>query len=198
MFFEVEKKFILNEKQREKLLEGAEFLSEKKFTDTYFDNDEFSLGLSDMWLGKRDKQFSLKIPVREKKEDLINKYHEIEGELTIREIFAIPIVNDFEKDLKSFGHKSFCTFQTALKKYTKEGFIIDLDEANFGDWQYELAKIKLLVKSENQMKDAEEKIREFASRFGLEVKHVNGELIEFIKREIPEIYERLKKEKIAY
>lgn len=198
MSFEVEKKFVLNKGQKEKLLEGAEFLSEKKFTDTYFDNDEFSLGLSDMWLRKRDQQFNLKIPMREKKEELINKYHEVEGELAIREIFAIPIVSDFEKDLESFGHKPFCVFQTTRRKYVKEGFIIDLDEADFGDWHYELAEIELLVESKEKMKEAEEKIYEFAERHNLEIKHVNGKLLEFIRRKIPKFYAELVRREVVF
>lgn len=198
MSFEVEKKFILNKEQKEKLLEGAKFLGEKKFTDIYFDNEQFSLGLSDMWLRKRDDEFNLKIPMREKKEEMINKYHEVEGEMAIREIFAIPMVDDFEKDLESFGHKPFCIFQTTRQKYEKEGFIIDLDQADFGDWQYELVEIELLVESKEEMDEASEKIFSFAKKHDLEIDHVNGKLVEFMKRMMPERYEALKKAEIVF
>src|SRR6266567_4270401 len=109
--FEVEKKFKLTKKQQVKLLEDAKFLGEKTFTDIYYDSDKFSLGLNDMWLRKRDEHFNLKIPMREQKNEMINKYHEVEGEMAIREIFAVPVVADFEKDLESFGHKPFCKFK---------------------------------------------------------------------------------------
>lgn len=196
--FEVEKKFILSEKQKEKLLQGATFLNEKTFTDTYYDNEKFSLALNDMWLRKRDDEFNLKIPMRESQGEMINKYHEVEGEMAIREIFAIPKVLDFEKDLASFGHKPFCIFKTTRQKYEKDGFIIDLDKGDFDDWQYELAEIELLVESKEDMKVAEEKIYDFARAHGLEIKHVNGKLVTFIERKLPELYGKLREEKVVF
>lgn len=190
--FEVEKKFILNDEQKKNLLEGAEFLSEKTFIDAYYDNEKFSLGLNDMWLRKRQQEFNLKVPMRESQEEMINKYHEVEGEMAIREIFAIPVVGAFEHDLESFGHKPYCKFKTTRRKYQKEGFIIDLDQADFGDWQYELAEIELLVDSKDKMKESEEKIYEFARHHGLEIKHIDGKLVEFLKRKMPERYAELK------
>lgn len=196
--FEVEKKFILTEEQKKKLLLGAEFLSEQVFFDTYFDNEKFSLGLSDMWLRKRDEDFNLKIPMREKREETINKYHEVDGELAIREIFAIPVVKSFEEDLESFGHQPFCKFKTTRRKYAKAGFVIDLDLADFGDWQYQVAEIELLVKEKADMEKAAEKIFAFARSYDLGILHVNGKLVEFLKRKMPERYAELKKAEIIF
>ncbi|EKE19547.1 MAG: thiamine triphosphatase-like protein [uncultured bacterium] len=198
MAFEIEKKFILTDRQKVKLLEGAEFLGEKVFVDAYYDNEQFSLGMNDMWLRKRDNEFNLKIPMREQQGEMINKYHEVEGEMAIREIFAIPVVGTFEQDLESFGHKPFCIFQTKRKKYEKEGFIIDLDEADFGDWQYGLAEIELLVETKEEMKEAEERIYEFAKKHDLEIMHVRGKLLEFIKRKIPDFYARMIADGVAF
>lgn len=198
MAFEFEKKFILTDEQKEKLLEDAEFLGEKIFTDTYFDNADFSLALSDMWLKKRDDEFNLKIPMRQKEGETINKYHEVDGEMAIREVFAIPKVLDFEKDLQSFGHKPFCVLKTTRKKFFKNGFTIDLDESDFGDWKYRLVEIRLVVNRKDEMNEAEEKIYDFARKHGLETKHIDGKLSEFIKRELPELYEKIKEEKNAY
>lgn len=191
--FEVEKKFILNEDQRRKLLEGAKFLREEIFTDAYYDNEEFSLGSNDMWLRKRGNDFNLKIPMRQQQEEMINKYHEIEGEMAIREIFAIPVAGTFEQDLKTFGHEPFCTFQTIRKKYEKDRFGIDLDEADFGDWQYEVAEIELMVDSKDEMENATERIYAFAESHDLEISHINGKLVEFLKRKMPERYAALLK-----
>jgi adenylate cyclase class IV len=189
--FEVEKKFILTEVQKTKLLGGAEFLGEKIFTDVYFDNEQFSLGTNDMWLRKRGEAFELKLPMREGGQEMINKYHEIEGEMAIREIFAIPVVENFVKDLASFGHTPFCEFRTIRKKYHKAGFGIDLDIADFGDWQYEVAEIELMVEKKEDMKEAEEKIFAFAKKHELELGHVAGKLVEFLKRKMPERYKAL-------
>lgn len=199
---EIEKKFILTPVQKEKLLEDAEFISEKNFTDAYYDNKEFSLALNDMWLRKRDGEFNLKIPMRQKEGEMINKYQELDGEMAIREIFAIPVVSDFETDLASLGHGPFCIFKTVRKKYSKDGFVIDLDKAYFedkeGKWEYELAEIELVVSNEDEMEQAEKKIYEFASRFDLEIKHVNGKLLQFIKKKLPDLYGNLIKTGVAY
>ena len=40
---EIEKKFILTDGHKEKLLEKAEFLGEKTFTDVYYDTPEYAL-----------------------------------------------------------------------------------------------------------------------------------------------------------
>lgn len=195
---EIKKKFIPTGAQKKKLLEGAKFLGEEKFTDEYYDNENFSLAFNDIWLSKRGEEFNLKIPIHESREEFIEKYYRIKGEMAIRDIFAIPMIGTFEKDLESFGHKPFGIFETVRNKYEKNGFIINLDEADFGDWQYELVEIELLVESKDEMKDAEERVYEFASRFGLGTIYSNGKLKEFIKRKMPDIYEKLKKEKVVY
>ena len=59
---EVEKKFILTTEQEKSLIEGADFLGEKKFTDIYYDDEDFSLTKKDLWLRNREGRFELKIP----------------------------------------------------------------------------------------------------------------------------------------
>ncbi|NTV41597.1 MAG: CYTH domain-containing protein, partial [Candidatus Moranbacteria bacterium] len=120
--FEVEKKFKLNEDELERLLEGAQFLGEKTFGDVYYDTLDFTLSKNNIWLRKRDGQFQLKLPVSQKEKMQTNQFQEIEGEEKIREIFAIPKVIDFEKDIEKFGYGIFCDLTTVRKKYAKENF----------------------------------------------------------------------------
>jgi len=190
--FEVEKKFKLSEDEEKKLLEGAEFVSEKTFTDVYFDTDEYALSKNDMWLRKRGEQFELKIPMHDSEgRKRVQRYQEIEGEEKIREIFAIAPISDFETDIGSLGYKAFCTCITTRRKFTKEGFIIDIDLVNYVDFSYGIAEIELLVEKKDQMKKAAEKIEQFATKNGLEKIYVRGKVLEYLFRKKPEHFAAL-------
>ena len=56
---EVEKKFQITNAQRDRLLEGAEFVYKKDIRDTYFDRG-VELCTKDLWLRERDGRFELK------------------------------------------------------------------------------------------------------------------------------------------
>ena len=58
---EVEKKFQITNAQRDRLLEGAEFVYKKDIRDTYFDRG-VELCTKDLWLRERDGRFELKYP----------------------------------------------------------------------------------------------------------------------------------------
>ena len=193
--FKFEKKFLLTNVQREKLLEGAEFLGEEIFTERYFDNAQFSLGLQDMWLWQRGENFHLKIPMHEQINGVNRQYHEIEGEFAIREIFAVPVTGNFIGDLAVNGHVPFCNFTTMRKKYKKENFIINVDNVDYGEWQYQLAEIELSGNDKKEIENINEKIDIFTKDLGLEIMHANGNPIEYLKRKNPQHYLALKKKK---
>ena len=189
--FEVEQKFILSEEDIERLVDGAEFLGEKTFTDTYFDTAEFALTKNDMWLRKRGEEFELKIPMREVTESRTNQYQEIEGEDKIREVFSIAPFKSFVEDIAALGHDAFCVCTTTRKKYQKEGFVIDLDLVEYGDFSYALGEIELLVEQKAQMAEAVGMIEKFAEKNGLKNLPVRGKVIEYLKRKKPEHYRAL-------
>ncbi len=60
---EVEKKFILKEGDRKKLLEGAEFVKKQTVNDTYYDTEDYSLAKKDWWPRERNGNFELKVGV---------------------------------------------------------------------------------------------------------------------------------------
>lgn len=182
---EVEKKFILSEKDISRLTDGADFLGENIFTDTYYDTADYALTKNDMWLRKRGNQFELKLPMHLGDSSLSQQYQEIEGEEKIREIFAVPVQSDFVADIAKFGYEPFCVCQTKRKKYKKEGFTIDLDKVEYGDFSYALGEIGLMVENENQMAEAAERIQKFAEKNGLKILPVRGKIIEYLKRKKP-------------
>jgi adenylate cyclase class IV len=189
--FEVEKKFKLSNNESKKLLEGAEFISEKTFTDIYYDTPEYSLTKNDIWLRKRGEEFELKIPMHQMGQHLLQQYQEIEGEEKIREIFSIAPIVDFETDILAFSYEPFCVCTTTRRKFKKDKFTIDLDLVEYGDFSYELAEIELLVETKEQMDEAAREIEEFASSLGLKQGYVRGKVLEYLARKCPAHFEAL-------
>lgn len=189
---EVEQKFILSEKDIEKLIDGADFLSEKTFTDVYCDSADFSLSRNDMWLRRRGENWELKIPMHEIGKSVTMQYQEIEGEEKIREIFGIVPILDFETDIRELGYESFCKLTTTRRKYKKDGFIIDLDEVSGeNDFAYKIGEIELMVESKDQMQGAIHEIANFAKKHFLETLPVRGKVLEYLQRKKPRHFEAL-------
>src|SRR5579864_1260452 len=95
---EVEKKFILTPDQEKKLIEGAEFVVEKQFTDIYYDDKDFSLTTKDIWLRERDSKYELKLPMNKSSERrVVDQYRELDVEDDILAHFGAQGI-----DIKSF------------------------------------------------------------------------------------------------
>jgi adenylate cyclase class IV len=189
---EVEKKFILSQNDVKQITSGADFLGEKTFTDIYFDTGEYDLTKNDMWLRKRGNVFELKIPMGGVGSNWeTQQYQEIEGEDKIREVFALPQIKSFEEDIWDFGYTSFCQCITTRKKFQKEGFGIDLDLVSYGDFQYSLAEIELMIEDKAEMPQAIKKIEDFAISHGLAITTVRGKVLEYLARKKPEHYQAL-------
>ncbi len=194
--FEVEKKFKLNDEEEKGLLEGAEFVSEKIFTDAYYDTADFTLSKNNIWLRKRDDDFQLKLPVFQKEQMQTTGFQEIEGEDKIREIFAIPPVLDFETDIRAFGYEIFCDLVTTRRKYQKEGFEIDLDQTisdfpSEKDFSYRVVEIELMVEDKAEIFSASERIEEFAKKNQLKVEKIRGKVAEYLFQKKPKHFEAL-------
>jgi len=190
---EVEKKFLLNKEQEKQLIEGAEFIGEKVFTDIYYDAKDYCLTSNDKWLRSRSGKFELKLPFNKINEvrrgDL---YDEIEDENRIRDIFNVSKDFGMEEGLEKNGYAKFCTCTTTRRKYKKGIFAIDIDFVDYNDdFTYGLAEIELMVNDESEMSKAIENIIDFAKESGLEVKYVRGKVIEYMKRKLPEHFQAL-------
>ena len=193
---EIERKFKLNEAEKESLLAGAIFVGEKTFTDVYYDTEDFTLSKNNIWLRKRDDEFQLKLPILQKEKVQTTQFQEIEGEDKIREIFAIPSIVDFETDIKVFGYEIFCQLETTRRKYQKENFEIDLDQtvSNFPseqDFFYRMVEIELMVSSNAEILNADKKIMAFAKKNQLKIGNIRGKVAEYLFRKKPKHYEAL-------
>ncbi len=188
---EVEKKFILNEEDEARLLQGAEFLGERVFTDVYYDTVDFSLSSRDRWLRCREGRFEMKVPLREGKDALVDQYDELEDEQKIREALSLPAAGKFADDLAKADYQPFCIYTTTRRKYKKEPFIIDLDHADFKDFTYNIGEIELMVHDISDMQNAIDQILHFAKEQGLVIAPVRGKVVEYLRRVKPDHYQAL-------
>ncbi len=177
---EVEKKFILKSEDIERLIQGAAFISEKTFTDTYYDSADFALTTKDIWLRQRDDRFELKVPLNESNQiRILDQYEEYETESEIRQILKLPESGNFKQDLQNRGYQPFVTLVTTRKKYKKGEFIIDLDVIDFG---YSIGEIELMVRDKFEMQSASDKIIAFAKENELALTAVRGKVVEYLRR----------------
>lgn len=190
---EVEKKFLLDEAQKERLLEGAQVLKTKTFTDTYFDTKDHGLILKDFWLRRRDDVFELKIPRHKSKEHFVDQYEEIRDEKEIRQQLGLATARDLLSDLESAGYVPFCVCTSTRESYQKDTFVIDLDSVTYDndDLIYELAEIELMVHDESKIEEATTQIIDFAKQSGLQSGSTTGKVIYYLKHRKPDIYRAL-------
>src|SRR3989338_1979634 len=194
---EVEKKFILTKDDEARLTQGAEFLKEYSFTDAYYDTGDYALTSQDVWLRARDGKWELKIPLHKGAERLGDQYRELTDENEIKKYLQISQEKTFEDALKRKGYVPFSTFTRVRRKYRKESFIIDLDFVDFGDFIYTIGEIELMIKDQDDMKAALDKIMDFARKHDLKITHVRGKLMEYLKRKRPEHHKALIKANVA-
>ncbi|MBI2113221.1 MAG: CYTH domain-containing protein [Candidatus Wildermuthbacteria bacterium] len=189
---EVEKKFILEQKDKEKLLEGAEFLHEKIIRDAYYDTKSFALAKKDWWLRERNGAFELKISTRipQKQENFApTQYRELETEEEIRKALDLSSKSPFLQALEEQGYLKAFALETIRKKYEKQGFTVDFDIVDYG---YELAEIELMVDQESQIAEAEKRIWDFATSQGLSFNgEQRGKVLEYLRRYEPSQYQEI-------
>lgn len=189
--YEIEKKFILTDAQKKKLVKGAEFLGEMVFTDVYYDTKECALTKNDIWLRCRGGQWELKLPMQKNGKGKTNQYNEIEGEEKIRQIFDVAPEKSFLEDIQAFGYEPFCEIKTIRKKYKKGKFNIDLSDTEAEGFKYAVSEIEIMIEDKKDAEKASAEIFEFAKSLGLEIEDVRGKVIEYLKQKRPDHYQAL-------
>lgn len=187
---EVEKKFALSEEQEKKLLDGAEFLGEKKFTDVYYDDARHSLTTKDIWLRDREGRFELKAPMNTAIEERVaDRYKELETDREIAAYLKLPEQKALADALREAGYDPFATIVTVRKKYKKDGYNIDLDTADFG---YGIAEIEHMTGDDASIQEVTKKLVEYAAAHGLsEGDVIYGKVVEYLKRTAPAHFQAL-------
>ena len=186
---EVEKKFILDDNDLSRLLDGAEFLGENVIEDTYYDHKDFSMMKRGEYLRKRGTGYELKLSLRKRGADEnLDRYREIENDKEIRDFLGIG-AGDMEEELKAIGITPFAKYVTTRKKYKKEGFGIDVDSTDFG---FNITEIELMVSGEGEIDTAKNKIYAFAEAINLKIAYEEGKLLEYMKVNNPQAYSEIK------
>lgn len=188
---EVEKKFILTPENERRLLDGAEFVSERTFTDVYYDSDDYALTTNDIWLRARDSRWELKVSLRTDLHRSGDQYEEIEDEGRIREKLRMPAGENLENDLSLAGYAPFCTITTLRRTYKKGPFTIDLDEGRWSGGSHILAEIELMVNDAPEAGKALQDIHAFAEQNGLALERVHGKAVMYLKRSRPQHFRAL-------
>lgn len=191
---EIEIKCKLTKEQEVKLLECATFIGEEHLTDVYYDSATYELSVKDFWLRARNGKFVLKMPATQS--NLLSTQanapkHEIEDESEIRTILNVPHKGSLVEDLEAVGFKPLYTLAKTRKKYSKEGFIIDLDHATFEQMAFDLCEIETMVERIEEVTQATEKLRIFVEKHGISIESVPGNLIALIKMVNPEHFRLL-------
>lgn len=166
-------------------------MSEKTFTDIYYDTNDYKLTAQDIWLRERDGQLELKIPLHGGVDRKTDQYNEIEDETEITERLRLPSDGDLKEVLAKNGYQLFCTCTTTRMKYKKDSLIIDLDFVDYGDFIYTLGEIELMVGNKSEIDKAVSSILDFASQNQLVVGQVRGKVIEYLKQKRPSHYQVL-------
>jgi len=188
---EIEKKFILNDEDKERLIKDTNFLNEMIFTDVYYDTNDFLLTSNDKWLRSREGRFELKISLRQGAEILIDQYDEIEDEQKIKEVLNLTPVGSLADALVKAGYAPFCKCKTTRRKYRIEPFTIDIDIVDFQDFIYNVGEIELMVSEKSEIERAIDKIMFFAKKHNLTIAPARGKVVEYLKRMKPLHYQAL-------
>lgn len=188
---EVEKKFKLTPASRELLIKDAMLVSEKTFTDIYFDTADWVLTKKDWWLRKRGDVFELKIPLHTSTERQADQYEELTEESKIGEAIGFAAVGSFEQDATAAGYAPCCIVTTHRTTYHLDSFAIDIDEVTGDGFVYQLAEIELMVEHESDMPSAVDSIMTLATARGLETGYVRGKVLEYLKQKSPRHFQAL-------
>ncbi len=172
---EVEKKFQPNEEQLKAMLATAEFLGEIVNHDAYYDYPDYRLFKKNIWLRSRNGNFELKI----KKGTFAGE--EIETQTGIEKYFHVENLPEFVKN----DLVIIMQWDTKRKKYKKEDFTIDIDETSFG---YKVLEIELMVRNEEEIQEAENKILTLATRYNFPIEDLPSKRKEYFRVLKPEKY----------
>lgn len=190
---EVEKKFILSEGDKEKLLEGADFVGEVKLEDAYYDKPDFSLIKSDRYLRNRNGRFELKLPVSSEMSDVrMDTYQELEDDEEIKEALGLG-GGSIEIELDKAGYSPVAEYSSVRRKYKRGEYTIDIDEVSYG---YSILEIEVMVNELEGVDAGGKKILDLVESLGLDVdltKDIRGKLLEYLFREKPDTYEDIVK-----
>jgi adenylate cyclase class IV len=175
------------------LLKNAVLVSEEILNDVYYDSLSYALSIRDLWLRKRNGNFTLKKPVPISS-TLANQRYELETEKEIRRELNLPDHTTLEQEILNAGYNPLYKFTQYRKKYSKEGFTIDIDRLKFNSYCFDRCEIELLVEKPEDVTVATKNLIAFTERHAIKIIPVDakkGKLATLIKLVNPEHFKLL-------
>lgn len=187
---EVEIKVHVTDKQAEALIEGAQFVSQKVLVNEYYDSTDFKLTTHGFWLRRRNGVFELKFPATKDGSFNIGKsiMHEITDEHEIMRILGLLGCASLSEALAAAGYAVLYRFTNTRRTYTKNGFTIDFDHADFGDLTYSICEVEMLVDSPDQAEKAFDALYAFVRQYGISTERAEGKLGYYMRIKNPAHY----------
>ena len=184
---EVEKNFDLRPGDKERLIQGAHLIAEKRFTDVYYDTSDYKLTGNDYWLRQRDGRWELKVPLSTKgiHERSTDQYRELETETEIAHELSLQIKKNLAEALETSGFEAFASIVTTRESFQKGDFHLDFDEMDFGFTTFE---VELMVATLDEVNSAEKRIIDFSTEHSIASTVGHGKVIEYILRHNPAHY----------
>jgi len=186
---EVEKKFLAEEGDIERITKNAEFIGETINNNTYYDTKDFSLAKADKFLRNRNGNYELKIFIGERGSG-VDSYLELEADEEIKKHFRISKNESLKHYLKENDYIPFGSWITKRMKYKIGEFTLDVDSVDFG---FDMLEIELMIDDRAKLDKTSEKILNFAKSIGITKSPQNGKAMEFIRRNYPEEYKSILK-----
>eukprot|EP01119_Soliformovum_irregulare_P007412 TRINITY_DN19826_c0_g1_i1.p1 TRINITY_DN19826_c0_g1~~TRINITY_DN19826_c0_g1_i1.p1 ORF type:complete len:246 (+),score=47.63 TRINITY_DN19826_c0_g1_i1:83-820(+) len=209
---ELEKKFKVE--QPPGFLKNAQLISQKTFTDTYFDNNQHQLTCNDIWLRLRGEAFECKVPMKFTEErngrstgryQGVARYKEFSSNDQIMtflsQMESQGVLSTFSNETTSFELPSWLQSRgilplwpitTTRTKYHYQGFTVDLDTTDVG---YSIGEVELMTTSnhEGAIDKCAKDIADFCDREGLDTQGVIlGKVLELVRRKHPDVFEKWK------
>lgn len=175
---EVEKQCKPTDEQIAAIIRDSEFVGENTDHDVYYDYPDYSLFKQDVHLRSRNGSYELKIGSKSG----VNK--EVED---VKEIVNYFNVADLETFIKE-KLVPIIEFTALRKKYKNSEFIFTIDQMDF---DYRICEIEIMVETEGEVQAAEERINQFANRYGITLEKLKAKKREYFLRKKPEIYKEL-------
>ena len=185
---EVEKKFETTDEQLKALLEDSVFVENVVNHDIYYDFFDFRLVKEDIRFRLRNvgEKSSYELKVRTKE----GGDNEIEDAEEIKKFFKT------ELDLNEFIEKNlivFMDYKTERQKYKNGEFKIDIDKLTTDespDFVFNVCEVELLVENDDQVQDAQTRIKDFATKYGMNKQNIPKREA-YLKAIKPEIYKQI-------
>jgi len=201
---EVERKFLPPIGGIEKLVEGFAASTTKTNDDTYFDTADYRLTARNWWLRMRNGKFELKIAQKQEHSGFpTDVFDERETDAEIYAALKIPQTGaGLANDLAAAGFAPFAHLSTERTKYSRGEMVIDVDHVialptTETDFVYDLVEIEVMVATEADVTQAQEKIYAFAAERGLVTGYTPGKVLAYLIQCRPEQYNVLREHGIA-